>query len=209
MGNKSGKQEEQFLSIPYTILLNKELKDGDKITLALIYSFHKNKKKIYMSNFKLGKILGISRTAASERITKLENLGYIKCERIMINGKKQRTIVPLRMVGEPNTLVGQPNTLVGQPNSTSRCTDALLVGEVGSIIYPLLNKELNTLSHKLLNKENLKQSIDKMKIPEDITTAIIYYFEGCSTKIQRELLLKHKSKLDKDPVIAELIKNLI
>jgi DNA-binding Lrp family transcriptional regulator len=144
---------EQFLMVPYTILQNKELKDSDKMTLALIYSFHNNKKEMYMSNNRLGYMLGVSRTTASERVTKLETLGYIKCERVMVNGKERRTIVPLRMVGSPNRLVGTPNPLVGKPNDVSRYSDTSLVGGVGSIIYPLLNNELNKLQHKeLYNK---------------------------------------------------------
>jgi DNA-binding Lrp family transcriptional regulator len=144
---------EQFLMVPYTILQNKELKDSDKMTLALIYSFHNNNKEVYISNNKLGYMLGVSRTTASERVTKLETLGYIKCERVMVNGKERRTIVPLKMVGEPKPLVGTPNLLVGTPNSTSRYSDTSLVGGVGSIIYPILNKELNKLPHNELNNE--------------------------------------------------------
>ena len=44
---------EQFLMVPYTILQNKELKDSDKMTLSLIYSFHNNNKEVYISNNKL------------------------------------------------------------------------------------------------------------------------------------------------------------
>jgi len=153
---------EQFLMVSYTILQNKELKDSDKMTLALIYSFHNNNKEIYISNNKLGYMLGVSRTTASERITKLETLGYIKCERIMINGKERRTIVPLRMVGSPNRLVGTPNPLVGKPNDVSRYSDTSLVGGVGSIIYPLLNNKLNKLQHKELDKEIPNKPFDEL-----------------------------------------------
>ncbi len=139
--------------IPYSILQNKELKDTDKITLSLIYSFYNNNKEMYMSNNKLGTMLGISRTAASERITKLETLGYIQCNRIMINGKEKRTITPLRMVGEP-TNTGRCT------EPTSRSTDSSLVGEVGSIIYPLLDKELDKeLYNTGLSKIELKTRI--------------------------------------------------
>lgn len=144
---------EQFLMVPYTILQNKELKDSDKMTLALIYSFHNNNKEVYISNNKLGYMLGVSRTTASERVTKLETLGYIKCERIMVNGKERRTIIPLKMVGEPKPLVGTPNLLVGEPNCISRSTEPSLVGGVGSIKYPLLNNKLNNLPHNSSHKE--------------------------------------------------------
>jgi DNA-binding Lrp family transcriptional regulator len=160
-------KQEQFLMVPYTILQNKELKDTDKMTLSLIYSFHNNNKEIYISNNKLGYMLGISRTSASERITKLEALGYIKCERLMVNGKERRTIVPLRMVSIPNPLVGTPNLLVGKPNGISRYSDTSLVGEVGSIIYPILNKEKDKILDKILDKEILEKSI------EDLTKIIL------------------------------------
>jgi DNA-binding Lrp family transcriptional regulator len=160
-------KQEQFLMVPYTILQNKELKDTDKMTLSLIYSFHNNNKEIYISNNKLGYMLGISRTSASERITKLESLGYIKCERLMVNGKERRTIVPLRMVSIPNPLVGTPNLLVGKPNGISRYSDTSLVGEVGSIIYPILNKEKDKILDNILDKEILEKSI------EDLTKIIL------------------------------------
>jgi DNA-binding Lrp family transcriptional regulator len=180
----STKKEEQFLMVPYTILQNKELKDGDKMTLSLIYSFHNNNKEMYMSNNKLGYMLGVSRTTASERVTKLETLGYIKCERVMVNGKERRTIVPLRMVsipnelvGTPNVLVGSPNPLVGEPNSISRYSDTSLVGGVGSIIYPLLDNELNnelhTLPHKELdNQISLEEELEQISIQLDLIKGI-------------------------------------
>jgi len=155
--------KEQFLMVPYTILNNKELSDGDKFTLSLIYSFYNNDKNVYISNARLGERLGISRTAASERITKLEEMGYIKCNRTFVNGKQRRTIIPIRMVATPTLLVGTPNILVGQPNSTSRSTDQLLVGEVGSIIYPsLLDNKLNNL----LNTNITLEELDSININE-------------------------------------------
>lgn len=150
---KNNKQGEPFLMVPYTILQNKELKDGDKMTLSLIYSFYNNDKEVYISNNKLGDMLGVSRTTASERITKLESLGYIKCERVMVNGKERRTIVPLRMVGKPKPLVGTPNGI-------SRNSDTSLVGEVGSIILPsLLDKELDYILNTNIKLENLEELI--------------------------------------------------
>lgn len=159
--------KEQFLSVPYTILNNKELSDGDKFTLSLIYSFYNNDKEIYISNNRLGERLGISRTAASERITKLEQLGYIKCDRTFVNGKQRRTITPLRMVAIPTLIVGQPNTIVGTPNSISRPTEQGLVGEVGSIIYPsLLDKPLDKLLHTGITLEQL-ELIDEKELTNE------------------------------------------
>ena len=159
--------KEQFLSVPYTILNNKELSDGDKFTLSLIYSFYNNDKEIFISNKTLGGRLGISRTAASERVTKLEALGYIKCDRTYVNGKQRRTIIPLRMVAIPNIIVGTPTLIVAEPNSIGRSTEQGLVGEVGSIIYPLLlDKSLDELLHTDITLEELECIDEKVLTPE-------------------------------------------
>ena len=159
--------KEQFLAVPYTILNNKELSDGLKFTLSLIYSFYNNDKQIFISNKTLGVRLGISRTAASERITKLEQLGYIKCERTTINNKQRRTIIPIKMVAEPNRLVATPNRVVGEPNTISRSTEQGLVGEPGSIIYPsLLDNELHTLLHTHITLEQLESINEKELTPD-------------------------------------------
>jgi len=151
------------------------------MTLAIIYSFYDNKKECFISNNMLGDMMGISRTTASEKVTKLESLGYIKCDRQMINGKEKRTIVPLRMVSlvdKPNPLVGKPTLLVGKPNRVSRKTDTSLVGEVGSIIQPLLldkvldNVPDNVLNNKIELEEELKElnkliKEDKFNTPDE------------------------------------------
>lgn len=204
----STKKEEQFLKVPYTILRNKELKDSDKTTLSLIYSFFNNEKEMYMSNNKLGYMLGISRTSASERITKLETLGYIRCDRVMVNGKEKRTIVPLKMVGTPNELVGTPNELVGTPNllvgtpnGISRSTDTSLVGEPGSIIYPLLlDKVLNKLKEnipdkELYNKKCVEEQLEQINLLIDEDNFINNEERGKAYREQFELnqLLKQIS----------------
>jgi DNA-binding Lrp family transcriptional regulator len=208
MKNMSTKKEEQFLKVPYTILRNKELKDSDKTTLSLIYSFFNNEKEMYMSNNKLGYMLGISRTSASERITKLETLGYIRCDRVMVNGKEKRTIVPLKMVGTPNELVGTPNELVGTPNllvgtpnGISRSTDTSLVGEPGSIIYPLLlDKVLNKLKEnipdkELYNKKCVEEQLEQINLLIDEDNFINNEERGKAYREQFELnqLLKQIS----------------
>jgi biotin operon repressor len=119
----------EYLVIPFPILGNKELKDSDKMTLSLIYSFHNNGQTFYMSNEKMGERLGVSTTAASERITKLEKLGYIMTQRTKLGSKERRIVIPLRMIPP----VGTPNPPVGTPIDTSRYTEYTPVGGVGSI----------------------------------------------------------------------------
>jgi len=159
--------KDNFLRVPYIILNNKELSDGEKLTLALIYSFHNNNMEVYMSNNTFAERLGVSRTTASERITKLEKLGYIKCERDFINRKQHRKIVPLKMVGEPNRLVDKPTRLVGKPNRVSRNTEQGLVGKPGSIIYPsLLDNKLDTLLDTHIRLEDLECINEKELTPD-------------------------------------------
>jgi DNA-binding Lrp family transcriptional regulator len=85
---------QQFLMVPYSILLDDNINDGDKLTLSLILSYSKMDKGCIISNRKLGKILNISPTAASERITKLKKLGYVNCINVTINNYTKRKVIP-------------------------------------------------------------------------------------------------------------------
>lgn len=162
--------KEQFIAVPYSIAGNKDLNDGDKLTLSLIYSLYNNTQNVYISNNRLGSILGISRTAASERITKLENMGYIKCVRFKNKSNQKRYIVPIDMVGkanevvgEPNRVVAKPNRVVGVPTTSSRHTDHQVVGEAGSIIYTLLDYKLEYILDYNIKLEEL-DSVDMEKL---------------------------------------------
>lgn len=85
---------QQFLMVPYSILLDNNINDGDKLTLSLILSYSKMDKGCIISNKKLGLILNISPTAASERITKLKKLGYVSCINVTINNYTKRKVIP-------------------------------------------------------------------------------------------------------------------
>ena len=85
---------QQFLMVPYSVLLDDNINDGDKLTLSLILSYSKMDKGCIISNRKLGKILNISPTAASERITKLKKLGYVNCINVTINNYTKRKVIP-------------------------------------------------------------------------------------------------------------------
>jgi len=155
-------REEQFLKISYDILKNEELNAGEKITLALIYSFHNNKKQMYMSYTKMALTMGVSRTTAVDRINSLRNMGYIETVDIT---KQKRIIIPLRMVEIPTKMVDlptkvvdRPTTIVDVPTSDSRNTDQEVVDVLGAIIYPILDetleKPLNSVLDTQLNNEN-------------------------------------------------------
>ena len=92
--NEKINMKEQFLMVPYSILLDDNLNDGDKITLSLILSYSKMDKGCIISNGMLGRILNISPTAASERITKLKKLGYILVKQVTINNYTRRKVIP-------------------------------------------------------------------------------------------------------------------
>jgi Mn-dependent DtxR family transcriptional regulator len=90
---------QQFLMVPYSVLFDDRLNDGDKITLSLIISYSKTDMGCIISNGTLGKILNISPTAASERITKLKKLGYITCKNITIKNYTRRKVKPITPFG--------------------------------------------------------------------------------------------------------------
>jgi DNA-binding Lrp family transcriptional regulator len=164
------KNKEQFLKIPYSILENKILSDGEKITLMLIYSYHNNDKKFYMSNSVIGERIGCSRTAVSKRITKLEKMGLIQCDYTYKNNSKEvdkRFITPLKVVPKFNTVV--PKVSVGgeliPQGSSSGFTE--VVPKVGSIILPsLLDKSLDKLLDIDITLEQLEEINEKQLTPE-------------------------------------------
>ena len=149
------KEEKQFLKIPYDILENKELNAGQKITLALVYSFYNNKKEMYMSYTKIALRTGVSRTTAVDRINSLRDMGYIETKDI---DNRKRIIIPLRMVeistkvvDVPTKVVDIPTKVVDIPTSDSRHTDQEVVDVVGAIIYPILDKSLEKPLHTVLD----------------------------------------------------------
>ena len=56
--------------------------------------------------------------------------------------------------------------------------------------------------------KNLKESLNKLKLPEEIVEFFFLYMEGATTKSQKNKLLVYKSKIEKVPALAEVIKNL-
>lgn len=162
--------KEQFLSVPYSILKNKELSDGEKLLLSLIYSYHNSKKEFFMSNSVIGERVGCSRTAASKRITQLEEMGYIKCEYTYKNNSKEvdkRFIVPIQVVPKSNRVV--PKVSVGSDNtpqgSSQSC--AKVVPKPGSIILPLLlDNTLDKLLDTNITLEQLELINEKELTPD-------------------------------------------
>jgi hypothetical protein len=86
--------EDQFLKVPLPILELKDLNGDDKLMLCQIISYHM-KNGCTASNQHFADKLGYSRTSASERISKLKNLGYIQTSSFTQNNKTFRKIIPL------------------------------------------------------------------------------------------------------------------
>jgi len=153
----ANEKKEQFLSVPYSVLERKDLNDGEKLTLMLIYSYHNNGKEFFMTNLNIGKRLGCSRTAASKRITKLEDMGCIKCDYIFTDGKKEvekRIITPLTVVPTFTRVVPEVSEVVPEFTTGSSYIHHEVVPEVGSIKEALLlDKELDKLEYNILDKK--------------------------------------------------------
>ena len=156
--------------IPYSVLESKVLNDGEKITLMLIYSYHNNEKQFYMSNAVIGERIGCSRTAVSKRITKLEKMGYIKCDYTYKNNSKEvdkRFIIPVQVVPKFNRVV--PKVSIGVETTPQGSSSGFIevVPEVGSIILPsLLDKTLNKILEYNITLEEIENINEKELTPD-------------------------------------------
>ena len=97
--------EDKFLKVPDAILELKDLNGDDKLMLCKIISYHCNNGCI-ASNQYFGDKLGYSKTAASERVSKLKKLGYIQTSSYTFKNKTYRKIVPLDWTKRTEQVVG-------------------------------------------------------------------------------------------------------
>ena len=97
--------ENQFLKVPYPVLELKDLNGDDKLMLCLIISYHM-KNGCTASNQYFADKFGYSKTSASERITKLKNLGYIQTSSHTHNNKTYRKIIPIDWSDKLKGVVG-------------------------------------------------------------------------------------------------------
>lgn len=75
-------KKKKGLWIPKEILDDEQLDWTNKILLSEIYSLSKLEKGCFASNQYFGDFLGIEKSAASKRISKLKKLGYISCRNV-------------------------------------------------------------------------------------------------------------------------------
>jgi DNA-binding Lrp family transcriptional regulator len=135
--------KEQFLMVPYSLLSIKDLKDGDKLLLSLIQSLNKTNNGCLISNKYLGKLFNISRTAASERVSKLKSLGYIETSSYTFNNKTFRKIIPTFKEMESVNLM----EVVGEVERDSRLSLNPHITKLGTIISDTLDKSLDKTLH--------------------------------------------------------------
>jgi len=166
-------ETEQFFKMPHSLSSNPKLKDGDKLTLALIKSWIDNDQECFMSNQYIGNVLGCSGTAASKRIQKLKNLGCIELRYEYVEGKKEVekryiTFISFEPQVSPDELEGISSETIGissqeigyvlTDDGVSPDGQGEVSPEVGGIIQSslldnLLNNELDNLSNNGLNNE--------------------------------------------------------
>ena len=138
---------EKFLKIPKYILENKELDGDNKILLSKIIELHNNANGCYASNNTFGDLIGMSRSSASKRITKLKQLGYITTKDVWENKvQKGRIITPTfkngssqkKQVGSSQSSKGIVPEVQGGSSQSSKG----VVPEVGTNIKDLKDKEI-------------------------------------------------------------------
>lgn len=137
---------ENFLQISNSILTITELDGDNKILLAKIIELHTRAGVCFASNNTFGNLIGLSRTSASKRITKLKELGYVTTEDVW-EGKVQkgRIITPTfkqgssqkKQVGSSNKQQGIVPKVQGGSSQSSKG----VVPEVQTNIKELINKE--------------------------------------------------------------------
>jgi len=82
-------KNQTFTPIYHSLLSYPNLTDADKITISVILSWTENERECFMGNDYLGEFMGITRTAASKRITRLKNLGIIDVRYTYKKGKRE------------------------------------------------------------------------------------------------------------------------
>lgn len=205
------KDIEQFTQIPHSLMSNKDLTDQDKLTLGVILSFIKNGKECYIGNDTLGHILGISKNAASSRVSRLQKIGCISLRYTYKDGKKEvdkRYITLLSLTPQVSSrrrrVLSDRQRGIVQQTKGYRPTDEEVSSKLGGIIQTdytsvldnLKDKSLDKLQYKekpLLGKFQLENTIEalnsKKSIPDKARSAVIELIStGNMTRRQKEVI---------------------
>ncbi len=201
--------------IPIELMNDAKLDWPNKVLLAEIYSLGKLKNGCIASNQFFGDLLGIDKSAASKRITKLEKLGYISCEnihkdnqcigRIITKGSSQKnnTVVP----GEQRGSSRKPKRVV--PKDPDPSSDGK---PINTSTNSGLKEQLqinNTGANKFLEIEQTVTRIPVFYLEEAKNEAIQCLIDN--TNLGSDILLyctpdKHQQLID---IIGERQYNLI
>lgn len=159
-------KQENYTSIPHSLMCRKDLTDQDKLTLGVIISFINNDKECFIGNDRLGDMLGISKNAASKRILRLQELGCITLKYTYKDGKKEVdkryiTFVSFEPQVCPDRIEGiVPQTIGYSPTDDRVWSDRThgVCPKVGGIKQPLL---LNNLKDNVLdNTQNKEKPVE-------------------------------------------------
>jgi hypothetical protein len=156
----STKKQENFTSIPNSLMSNRDLTDQDKLTLGLILSWVGNNKECFMGNEHIAEKMGISKNAASIRILRLEKIGCISLRYTYKEGKKEvdkRYITLLSLTPQVSSTTRDVSSdrQEGIVHETKgyRPTDEEVSSKQGGIKQSLLDNVLDNLKDNLPHKE--------------------------------------------------------
>lgn len=227
-------KEEQFTRIPHSLMLNEHLTDQDKLTLGVILSFIKNGKECYIGNDKLGKMLGITKNAASSRVLRLEKIGCVALRYTYKEGTKlvdKRYITLLSLTPKVSSTKRDISSdrregIVHETKGYSP-TDEGVSSKLGGIIQPyytsVLDNVVDKSLDKVLNKENsvelsnfdkeqLLITLDEIKAPENVlgfVKILITDGPGFLTNKNKELILQHKTYFNKGNLLPKVIQQIV
>jgi hypothetical protein len=225
-------KEEQFTRIPHSLMSNEHLTDQDKLTLGVILSFIKNGKECYIGNDKLGKMLGITKNAASSRVLRLEKIGCVALRYTYKEGTKlvdKRYITLLSLTPKVSSTKRDVSSdrregIVHETKGYSP-TDEGVSSKLGGIIQPYYTSVLDNVVDKSLDKvlnnensveltnferEQLLLVLDNINAPDRVlglVRTLITDGSGYLNSKNKELVLQHKNQF-KGKLLQQVIQQL-
>jgi DNA-binding Lrp family transcriptional regulator len=86
--------KEQFIMLPYSLLGDVLLDSENKLIIALVESFQRDKKTFHISDARIAKMLNVkNRQTVNNRIKALVEMGYLTKQTVTVNNKSKRTLM--------------------------------------------------------------------------------------------------------------------
>lgn len=176
---EKSKNKKKGIWISFEIMNDKKLDWNDKALLSEIISLHSNG-SCYASNEYFSEFLGLkTKSAASKKIKKLKNLGYIGVQNhYKDNQCTGRTIIPLKF---ENCNINQVETFKNSNNGSSNRKENIVPKRMEGTSKETIEVVPNGINHTscgntintIINKENINKDININTGAEEIPLKIL------------------------------------